>query len=203
MQHEGVPASLTLEAARDWIRPRLTDKRYNHSCGVGEVASEIAKHSGACDCWLAELGGILHDCCKEIKDRELVTMAQGFGLPLDPILETHGHLLHAPVGAEVAKRELKINNPELYDAIAEHTLGNVPMSGLSKVLFLADCLEESRPKNYTAPIWKALDLKGECNLERAIVVATEAGFTFLIEDGKPIHPRSVEVRNYYLHAPGH
>lgn len=200
MQYDGVPASISLDSAREWIRPRLGDKRYNHSCGVGEVAREIAKHSGVCDCWLAELGGVLHDCCKEIKDRELVKMAQGFGLELDPILEEHGHLLHGPVGAEVAKRELKIENRELYDAIAEHTLGAVTMSGLSKVLFLADCLEESRPKSYTTPIWKALDMKGACNLERAIVVATELGFQFLIDDGKPIHPRSVDVRNHFLRA---
>jgi HD superfamily phosphohydrolase YqeK len=95
---------------------------------------------------------------------------------------------------------LKIENRDLYNAIAEHTLGNVPMSGLSKVLFLADCLEESRPKAYTTPIWKALDMKGSCDLDRAIVVAIEEGFKHLMEDGKPIHPLSVEVRNFYLRA---
>jgi predicted HD superfamily hydrolase involved in NAD metabolism len=200
MLYDGIPKEITLDYARDWVRPRISDKRYKHTLGVAEVACDIAKACGDCDVFLAELGGVLHDCCKEVKDKELVRMARDFGLKLDPILENYGHLLHGPVAAEVSKRELKLDHKELYDAIAEHTLGAVPMTSLSKVLFLADCLEESRPKSYTAPIWKALDMRGDCNLDGAIVVACDEGLKFLIEDKKPIHPRAIEVRNFYLHA---
>ena len=31
------------------------------------------------------------------------------------------------------------------------------MSDISKIVFLADCLEESRPRDYTDPIWRALE----------------------------------------------
>jgi predicted HD superfamily hydrolase involved in NAD metabolism len=200
MLYERIPSEITLDYARDWVRPRISEKRYKHTIGVAEVARDIAKACGDCDVFLAELGGVLHDCCKEVKDKELVKMAREFGLPLDPILENYGHLLHGPVAAEVSKRELKLDHKELYDAIAEHTLGAVPMTTLSKVLFLADCLEESRPKSYTAPIWKALDIDSACNLDAAIVVACDEGFKFLIEDKKPIHPRAIDVRNFYLPA---
>jgi predicted HD superfamily hydrolase involved in NAD metabolism len=200
MKYQGIPRGVTLESATEWVRPRLSEKRFKHSTGVARVAREIAQACGDCDCFLAELGGLLHDCCKEVKDKELVKMALDFGLPLDPILENYGHLLHGPVGAEVAKRELKLDHKELYDAISEHTLGNVPMTTLSKVLYLADCLEESRPKSYTDPIWKALDIDGKCRLDKAIVVANDEGLKYLIEDNKPIHPRAIAVRNFYLDA---
>lgn len=200
MTYDGIPSEVTLEFARDWVRPRVSEKRFKHILGVADVARRIAAECGHCDVFLAELGGLLHDCCKEVKDKELVRMAREFGLPLDPILESYGHLLHGPVGAEVAKRELKLDHKELCDAIAEHTLGKVPMTTLSKVLFLADCLEESRPKSYTDPIWSALDIEGKCSLDRAIVVACDEGLKYLIEDKKPIHPRAIEVRNFYLGA---
>lgn len=199
MQYDGIPVNINLKHAEHWIRPRLSDKRFQHSKGVAEVAGRIARRCN-CDPFLAELSGWLHDCCKEVKDTKLVDMAREFHLPLDPIVEQHGHLLHGPVGAEVAKRELGLNHLELYNAISEHTLGAIPMSTLSKVVFLADCLEESRPKHYTKPIWHALDLDGKCNLDAAIVVACDEGLKYLMEDKKPIHPRSIQMRNFYLGA---
>lgn len=190
---------ITLDEAREWVRPRISEKRFDHTLGVSRVAKRIAKAADG-DVFLAELGGMLHDACKEIKAKELVEMARQFGLPLDPILEQNGHLLHGPVAAEVVKRDLKLDHKELCDAIAEHTLGAVPMTKLSKVLFLADCLEESRPKSYTKPIWEALDIDEKCDLDHAIVVASDEGLKYLIEDKKPIHPRAIEVRNFYLGA---
>lgn len=187
---------ITLELARRWVQPRVKDKRFQHICGVAAVAREIAQAAGA-DIHLAELAGWLHDACKEVKDKELVRMAEKHGLKLHPIEREHGHLLHGPVAAEVVREELKVNNEDLLNAIREHTLGAVHMSNLSKVVFLADCLEAGRPREYTDPIWSALDLEGTVDLDRAIYKACDQNLMHLIESGKPIHPLTVEVRNYY------
>jgi predicted HD superfamily hydrolase involved in NAD metabolism len=196
-KYEGIPDNITLEFIEQWVRPRNSEKRFKHIKGVVDVASKISKKVG-CDVFLAELSGWLHDACKEFKEKELVELARQYGLPLDGILERNGHLLHGPVAAEIAKRELNITNGEVYDAVYQHTLGAVPMRDLSKVLFLADCLEESRPTDYTDPIWNALNLKGAVDMDAAIVVASDLGLQHLIESKKPIHPLTVEVRNYYL-----
>jgi HD superfamily phosphohydrolase YqeK len=94
------------------------------------------------------------------------------------------------------------------NAISEHTLGAAAMTKLSKVVFLADCLEPNRPANYTQPIWQALNGKSKQNypacsdkqfdLDLGILVACDVGLQDLLESGRAIHPKTVEVRNYYL-----
>jgi predicted HD superfamily hydrolase involved in NAD metabolism len=196
-QLEGMPANVTMDSVRQWITPRVSPKRRGHIDGVATIARKLAGKT-AFSPELAELAGWLHDACKELKADELLSLAKEFYLALDPILEMHGHLLHGPVSAEVVKRELGINNRELLDAISQHTLGAIGMTDLSKVVFLADCLEPGRPKDYTDPIWEALDFDGAFNLDGALVVALDLGLKHLIDDGKPIHPKTVAVRNHYL-----
>ena len=193
----GVPEEINLDFARQWVLPRLSEKRFKHVAGVVATARTLS-HKAGVSTFLAELSGWLHDASKEIKDRDLVDLARKFQIPLDDILIKQGHLLHGPVASATVKAELGISNQEVLSAIAEHTLGAVPMAPLSQVLYLADCLEDSRPRHYTDPIWDALDLDGKFDMEAAIYVATNCGLKHLIESGRPIHPKTVEVRNYYL-----
>lgn len=206
--YEGIPADLTIEKAREWAKPRTSEKRFNHVKGVAKVARQLAEQAG-CDPYLAELAGMLHDACKETKDKELVVEAEKFGLQLSDIDRANGHLWHGPVAAETVKRDLNITNSLVLDAIAEHTLGAIGMTDLSKIVFLADCLEESRPSDYTDPIWQALrgcDSKKarkkteqvDLDLDLAILTACDLGLAQLIESKRVIHPKTVDVRNYYL-----
>lgn len=194
---KGIPDTISPSFLRDWVLPRVSSKRFKHIEGVVKAAGKIAR-AYDCDAYLAELAAWLHDACKETKDRVLVEQAREYGIPLDPVLEKQGYLLHGPVAAELVKRELGISHPEVLAAIAEHTLGNVPMSKLSEVLFLADCLDESRPHDYTSPIWAALSIDDEINVARAMLTATDLGLLHLMETARPIHPLTVQVRNYYL-----
>lgn len=195
--HEGIPGNLTLDYAREWIKPRVSAKRFAHIEGTAEVAKELCDYIKA-DKYLAQLACLLHDASKEVKEAELVKQAKAYGLKLHPIEEKHGHILHGPVAAEVLKEELGLTNKEVLDAIREHTLGAAPMSNLSKVVYLADCLEEGRPKDYRKTIWDAVKASQSDNLNMAIVVASDLNLQFLLDDHKPIHPKTIEVRNYYL-----
>jgi len=196
-KYDGIPESLTLKAARQFVEPRVSEKRFRHIEGVAKFAKQLAQVS-AVDPFLAELSGWLHDACKHVKDKELVAMADRFGMQLHPIDREQGRLIHGPVAAYVLKEELGLTNTSVLDAISEHTLGAVPMSDLSKVTFLADCLEESRPEIYRQPILNALDMKGDVNLNKAMLIALDLGLQMLIADKAVIHPRTVECRNYFL-----
>ncbi len=199
----GIPSGITLEEARAWTQPRVSKKRFDHICGVAQVGDMIAKKAGV-NRLLVGLACYLHDCCKEVKDKELIERALAFGLELSAIDRINGHLLHGPVAAMTIKQELKISNKEVLAAISEHTLGNVPMCEVSKVVFLADCLEESRPKDFTDPIWQGLfstvadDPNKKVNLDKAMLIACDLSLSNLIDVGKPIHPKTVDVRNHFL-----
>jgi predicted HD superfamily hydrolase involved in NAD metabolism len=205
---EGVPTGLTLEAAREWVRPRVSDRRFKHTEGVAYSARELAKRAG-CDAFMAELAGWLHDCCKEIKDTELVHRAREFGLTLHPVEVENGHLLHGPVGAQTARAELGLTNQMILDAMSQHTLGEVGMTTLAEVVFLADCIEPNRPADCRTPIWNALTgvtdenapkpvNAHELDLPTALLVACDLGLRDLLTIGRTIHPKTVDVRNHYL-----
>ena len=205
----GIPPSLTIETARGWVQQRLSPKRLKHVEGVAKIAFELAKTAGI-DTFAAELGGWLHDACKEQKDKQLIATAREAGMQLNAIEEANGHLLHAPVGALTVRGELGVTDQTLLDAISEHTLGALQMTPLSQILFLADCLEDSRPTDFTCPIWEALGFEstkkdkrprkffGPLDMDTAILVACDLSLQHLLEDKKVIHPRTVEVRNWYL-----
>lgn len=199
LKYKGIPEDLTLEAARKWAKPRVTEKRFRHIEGVAAVGKEIAQLAGE-DAFLSELAGWLHDGCKEWKDKELVKVAQSYGLKLNDVERENGHLLHGPVAAFVARDELNIKHQDLLDAVAEHTLGKVGMTNLSKVVFLADCLEESRPKDFTDPIWNALknNPNKKADLDAAMLVACDLSLEHLIKSGRVIHIKTVDVRNHFL-----
>lgn len=206
---DGIPKTLDLSCAQKWAASRVSERRFNHVEGVAAIAADLARE-GNCDPFIAELAGWLHDGCKEIKDKQLVQMAKEFAIQLHPIEESNGHLLHGPVAASVVKSEFGVTHQDLLDAISQHTLGAVPMSTLSKILFLSDCLEASRPPEFTDPIWQALGygkqqkhrslrtLKRELNLDAGMLVACNLSLRYLIDDQKIIHPRTIEVRNHFL-----
>lgn len=199
VKYKGIPEEVTLDAAKKWAKPRVTEKRFKHIEGVAAVGKEIAKLAGE-DEFLAELAGWLHDGCKEWKDKELVKAAQSYGMKLNDVEKENGHLLHGPVAAFVVRDELKIKHQELLDAVSEHTLGKVSMTDLSKVVFLADCLEASRPQDFTDPIWNALksNPRRKADLDAAMLVACDLSLEHLINSKRVIHIKTVDVRNYFL-----
>lgn len=205
---DGVPENLDVDFIKKWISSKVSERRFKHIEGVATTAKQLAARAG-CSVKLAELAGWLHDCCKEVKDKELISLATNFGLQLHPVEKINGHLLHGPVGACICREELGLTNTEVLGAIAEHTLGAVNMTTLSKVVFLADCIEPGRNADYTRPIWQALNGDTDSHfvagnndkvidIDMGILVSCEAGLTDLLKSGRLIHPKTVDVRNYYL-----
>jgi predicted HD superfamily hydrolase involved in NAD metabolism len=185
-----------LQFVKDWVKPKVSAKRFGHIAGVAKTGKELAqKFSNNPEIvYMAELAGWLHDACKETKDNILVQQAKDYGLTLHPIEEANGHLLHGPVAAQLVKKEFDLDHADILNAIAQHTLGAIDMSLLSKIVFLADAIEPARPADYANPIKQAIDQ----SLDDAILVACNSNLQILLETNKTIHPRTVEVRNYYL-----
>jgi predicted HD superfamily hydrolase involved in NAD metabolism len=193
-----------LKYVQSWVKERVTQKRFGHIVGVAHTAKKLAQQFSNDPelAYKAELAGWLHDACKETKDKELVEQAKKYGLQLDPVEEENGHLLHGPVAAQLVKEEFGLKDQDILNAIAEHTLGAINMTLLSKIVFLADAIEPGRSAEYADPIREPIKTGSVKDaiapLDKAILIACQSSLDYLAQVGKAIHPKTVAVRDYYL-----
>lgn len=131
-----------IEEIKEELKKRLTEKRYKHSLGAMKAAKELAKIYGE-DEEEAEFAGLIHDIAKELTKDEIEEALKKYNIIPDEIEEKQMGLLHAKLGAEIAKREFGASE-KVQNAIKYHTTGNVKMDTFAKIIYLADKIEENR-----------------------------------------------------------
>ena len=94
----------------------------------------------------AQLAGLLHDCAKCIPNKKKLKMCGENKIPVTEFEKEHPFLLHAKLGAFVAKDKYGIRKKEILSAIAFHTTGKPDMSLLEKIVYIADYIEPGRDK---------------------------------------------------------
>lgn len=146
----------------------------------------------------AALGGLLHDSARAFTDQELLAAAARYGVPVDEIEQRVPVLLHGPVGAAWARRELGIDDEEVLQAVAWHSTGRGPMTALEKVVFLADKLEPEKGGRY--PSLDALFATARRDIDAALIVCLDQQLRYLLERNALLHPASVAARNAALIA---
>ena len=169
-------------------------ERVNHILRVEKRAADLAvAHS--LDKQKAAIAGLMHDLAKCFKPQRLLHMAREEGLSLDEILETNPHLLHADVSAIVARDTFGIEDEQVLDAIANHTLGSAQMSPLSCIVFLADKIEPGRGDS---AYLQALRQISQENIFQAVYLTCNRTFEKLLDSSSLIHPRLIATRNKFL-----
>jgi predicted HD superfamily hydrolase involved in NAD metabolism len=177
-----------------WLRENVSEHRVNHILGVEAMSIELATIHHL-NVEKAALAGLMHDLAKYFKHQRLLAMAQAEGLELDEVDLATPHLLHADVGAIVARDEFQVTDPEILQAIADHTLGRPGMSALSCVVFLADSLEPGRGDD---EVLQTLRRTSSEDLVRAVWHTCDYSLQHLIAARKQIHPRTVRTRNWAM-----
>lgn len=177
-------------ALKEKLKSMLTDGRYKHSIGVMETAVKLAGLYGA-DVKKAEIAGLLHDCAKNMSLSESLEIAEKYAVPLSEIEKTSSALIHAPIGAVIARERFGIEDKEILSAIEAHTVAKEKMSVLDKIIYLADMIEPSR--NFP-DVEKYRQLAFE-DLDRAFLFALDRSIIFNVEKGVKLHPNTVLARN--------
>jgi predicted HD superfamily hydrolase involved in NAD metabolism len=175
-----------------WLADNVPASRLQHILGVEQMSVELARHYDL-DVEKAAQAGLMHDLAKYFKPAVLLQMARDEGIEIDPVCEATPHLLHADVSAIVARDQFGMQDEEVMDAIAHHTLGRPGMSPLSCIVFLADSLEPSRGNT---PELERLRQVSFSNLYQAIAVTCEYSLRFLFDSHCLIHPRTILTRNW-------
>lgn len=177
-----------------WLADNVPESRINHILRVEQMAVELARHHNL-DEEKAASAGLMHDLAKYFKPPQLLEMARAEGLDIDPVSEATPHLLHADVSAIVARDTFGVEDEEILQAIANHTLGRPGMSGLSCIVFLADSLEPGRGNT---PELEALRQLSRQNLVKAVWRSCDYSLKYLLETHLLIHPRTIATRNWFL-----
>ncbi|MBD0267052.1 MAG: bis(5'-nucleosyl)-tetraphosphatase (symmetrical) YqeK [Cyanobacteria bacterium Co-bin8] len=184
------------ETVLDWLAANVPSQRLQHVLRVEEMSVTLARHYGLCLSTAAQ-AGLMHDLAKFFKPQLLLEMALAEGLTLDPVDEINPHLLHADVGAIVARDRFGVEEEGILRAIANHTLGRPGMDALSCIVYLADTLEPGRGDTQTLNA-----LRKMCFTDPTTAVYRTCDYTLshLIEKQRPIHPRALATRNWFLQA---
>lgn len=182
----------------DWLAEHVPASRVRHVLNVERMAVDLAKIHHL-DVEKAAQAGLMHDLAKYFKPQTLLEMAQSAGLDIDAVDRANPHLLHADVGAIVAREQFGVNDPQVLQAIANHTLGSPGMDSLSCIVFLSDTLEPGRGDT---PELNELREVSRNDLMRAMWMTCDYSINHLLSTHRLIHPRTVLTRNWFLQQTG-
>ena len=157
---------MNLKQAKELVRSRLSDKRYEHTINVKKMAVKLAKHYGA-DEEQAALAALLHDAAKGGEARPT------------PVW-------HGVCASILARTEWGVTDEAVLSAIACHTAGKPGMTQLDKILYLADMTSAERDWPGVEKLRK-LELK---DLDAAMLAALKQTNDFVLSQGKPLDPMS-------------
>lgn len=174
-----------------FLKSRVSEVRFNHCLGVEATARQLAAGFGV----TAELlspAALLHDLCREYQTDLLLKLATKFGIVIDNIERVEPLLLHGPVAAVLARKELGLEQPEILEAITYHITGGPGLSPLAQLIFVADLIEPGR-QFPTVQQLRAAAL--ELTSQQLLLLIYNHTIEYLIRQGYLIHPRTVMGRN--------
>ena len=163
---------MNLKQAKELVRSRLSDKRYEHTLNVKKMAVKLAKIYGE-DEERAALAALLHDSAKEISKDEMREILRAYPQ-------------YGVCAAILARTQWGVTDEAVLSAIACHTAGKPGMTRLDKILYLADMTSAERDWPGVEKLRK-LEKK---NLDAAMLAALKQTNDFVLSQGKPLDPMS-------------
>ena len=186
-------AEYDLKLLQKQMKEELTDDRYEHTLGVMYTAEALAMRYGV-DMTKAAVAGLLHDCAKCIPNSQKMKLCKKHGLEISEMEEKNPSLLHAKLGAVLAKKDYDVKDEEILSAIKWHTTGKPDMSMLEIIVYMADYIEPNRDK---APNLKEIRRLCFENIEEALYEVLKSTLEYLEDRPEAIDPMTRESYLFY------
>jgi len=171
--------------------------RTAHTLRVARTAAHFARAHGV-DAQRARIAGMLHDLARLWDTQRLLAETAARHLPIDAFERMNPIVLHARLGAELAREHFGITDGGILSAIAAHTVAAAPMTDLDAVVYLADGLEPGRDFAERA----ALYALAETDLNAAMRAVLSNSIVYLHERGLAVAPQTLAAaRAYGLDVP--
>ena len=170
-----------------------TQKRIEHSIRVKETALQLYKLWGG-NKQVLIYAALLHDIARDLPIKKLIEIAQKNGYRIDEIEAENPIILHAPVGAIIAKNDFGITNEDILNCIRYHTTGRANITLNEAIIYLADFIEPGRDFEDAEKVRKI----AFTNLKEAVMQETVFNVIYLMNARMLIHPRTIEMFNSLL-----
>lgn len=190
-------ACMDVENIEEYLKKNLTRHRFKHCLNVAKACAKLARKFSM-DPNRAFLAGLAHDSAKNKTDEEQIAFCKN-GNSIEyfaDIVKYAPQLLHSYNSATIAKDVFGIKDKEILKAIANHTLGDIDMSILEKIVYVGDALYPATVHDMTASI--ALRSLTRINFEGALRSIMRAKISYTLGKKEWVCPKSVEVWNFYV-----
>lgn len=176
----------------DILAVRLSKKRFTHSMNVAEMAKKLAAANGV-PSGEAYTAGLVHDCCKEIPASEQLAMVRKSHRKVcEAELKTPA-LYHAIAGAYYAETVFGFTDEDFLNAIRYHTTGRADMSGIEKVVYMADLVSAERDFKGVERLRKL----AFSDLDRSVLESVVHSVNEVMGKHSLIPVQTVEAYNFY------
>ena len=156
------------------LKREMDDSRYEHTLGVMYTSAALAM--------------------RYEYDMERAKLAEKNGLEITDLERNNPFMLHAKVGAMLAKVKYDIDDEEVLGAIRWHTTGKPNMNLLEKIVYVADYIEPRRDK---APNLKEIRKLAFMDLDLALLKILEDTLGYLGDSPEEVDSMTRETYEYY------
>lgn len=171
----------------------LKKDRYEHTLGVMYTSASLAMRYGA-DVGKAMTAGLLHDCGKYLPAKEQIKLCRKKKIALTESELEMPALVHAKLGAYLARHEYGIKDTEILGAVTYHTTGRPDMSLLEKIVYIADYIEPNRKE---IPGLAQIRKAAFDDIDQAVCMSAGSTVRYLKNGGKAVDPMTINTYNFY------
>ena len=186
-------SSYNLEKIQKKLKKYLDNERIEHTIGVRYTCAALAMCYG-CDLERAQVAGLLHDSAKCIPNDQKLKLCKKHGISVTPAEKKSPFLLHAKLGAWIAREKYQVEDEEILSAICWHTTGKPKMTVLEKIVYIADYIE---PWRKAAPNLDKIRAMAFQDLDLTMYVILKSTLFYLRQSGRETDPMTETAYEYY------
>lgn len=175
------------------LKKELTKDRYQHTVRVAYTAMCLAMRYET-ELEQAQIAAYLHDCAKCIPNDVKIKECKKKNIVLSKEELEYPELIHAKLGAIVAKEDYEVEDLEILSAIEKHTTGAPDMTMLEKIIYVADYIE---PGRYKAENLKQIRSMAFQDIDRAVYMIMNDTLTYLEKKGGTLDSKTRDAYEFY------
>ena len=189
---------IALAAAQTRFEAELADRPAwlrEHTRRVIEGAERLARIHEL-DPRRCAAGAAGHDIFRHLTADALLERSRRAGIPIGEAELDAPIILHGPLAALHAERELGVDDPDLLAAIRHHTTAHPDLSDEGLAVFLADKIDPQKVAR--DPGLESVAAAAERDLSAAAALFLERRMIAQLAGGTLLHPLAVAARNAFL-----